>query len=177
MTDTMTTNAAGRRLAREIDTIDYAAFRVLPDYIDPNGHMNVGYYGVLFDRASDLPCSRIGIGWDMIERTNRSIFTLESHVTFQHEILEGQPLTFRFQLLDYDPKRVHMFMSMHHRSEGWLAATYESINMCIDMATRRAAEWPADVMDSLGHLHAEHRNRPRPAEVGRVIGIRRKAAP
>lgn len=171
-----TPSEAGERLAAEIDAADYSAFRVVPDYIDPNGHMNVGYYSVIFDKASDVPCSRLGIGWDMIERLKITIFTLENHVTFQREVLEGQPLTFEFQLLDYDNKRVHLFMTMRHATEGWVAATYESMNMCIDMATRRATAWPADVMEKLAQVHAIHATRPRPAEVGRVIGIRRKAA-
>ena len=166
----------GPGLAAAIDRLDYSEFSVLPEYIDANGHMNVGYYGVIFDRASDLPCRHLGIGWDMIERLNLSIFTLESHLTFQHEIMEGQPLSFRFRLLDFDAKRVHMFMTMHHRTEGWLAATYESINMCIDMKTRRAGSWPADVMARLEAVHAVHRKLPVPSEVGRTVGIRRKPA-
>ena len=166
----------GPGLAAAIDRLDYSEFSVLPEYIDANGHMNVGYYGVIFDRASDLPCRHLGIGWDMIERLNLSIFTLETHLTFQHEIMEGQPLSLGFRLLDFDAKRVHMFMTMHHRTEGWHAATYESINMCINMKTRRAGSWPADVMARLAAVHAEHGKLPVPAEVGRTVGIRRKQA-
>lgn len=163
-------------LATAIDALDYSAFRVLPEYIDANGHMNVGYYAVVFDRALDLPTNLLGAGWDMMNRTNRSSFSLESHLTFQREVMEGEPLTFTLQLIDWDEKRYHVFLTMRHGKDGWVAATAEQIVMCVDMTTRRAAAWPDDVQDRLRALHQIHRDRPKPAELGRVIGIRRKAA-
>ena len=42
-------------IAQAVDSIRYSGFVVLPAYIDPNGHMNIGYYSVLFDKALDLP--------------------------------------------------------------------------------------------------------------------------
>ena len=110
-----------------------------------------------------------------MRRTNKSSFTLESHLTFQREIMEGQPLTFTLQLIDWDAKRYHVFLTMRHRTEGWVAATAELIVMCIDMATRRPTTWPDDVQEKLAALHQVHRDRPMPAELGRIIGIRRKA--
>lgn len=170
-----TISDASRQLAAAIDALDYSKFRVLPDYIDGNGHMNVGYYGVIFDKASDLPCMALDIGWPMIERHQLSIFTIESHLTFQREILEGRPLNFTFQLLDIDAKRMHFFMTMRDAESPEISATQEVMSMCIDMATRRSTSWPPDAMEKLNLLWAVHRTLPRPAEAGRVIGIRRKS--
>jgi len=157
-----------------IDNIRYSGFVVPPAFIDPNGHMNVGYYSVLFDQALDLPWDRLGVGSASTEATGCSTFTLESHVTYQREVHEGDPLDFTFQVIDFDAKRIHFFMTMLHARERWLAATSESISICIDMTTRRSTSWPADRMARLQALHGTHSRRPRPAEVGRVIGIRRK---
>ena len=157
-----------------IDNIQYSGFAVSPAFIDPNGHMNVGYYSVLFDQALDLPWDRLGVGSASTEATGCSTFTLESHVTYQREVHEGDPLDFTFQVIDFDAKRIHFFMTMLHARERWLAATSESISICIDMTTRRSTSWPADRMARLQALHGTHSRRPRPAEVGRVIGIRRK---
>ena len=165
---------APRGLAAAIDAIDYSTLRVLPEYIDANGHMNVGYYGVIFDRASDLPCAQLHIGWEMIKRHKLSLFSLETHLTFQREILEGSPLSFTFQLLDHDAKRMHIFMTMRDAADGEVSATCESMHMCIDMATRRSTGWPADAMEKLALLQPVHAARPRPAEAGRIIGIRRR---
>jgi acyl-CoA thioester hydrolase len=161
-------------LVHTIDTLSYGGFTVLPQYIDPNGHMNVGYYSVLFDKALDLPWTALGLGYASIE-AGRSSFSLETHVTYQREVHEGDPLHFTFQLLDFDAKRAHFFMTMLHARERWLAATSESISICIDMATRRSTTWAEDQLANLQVVHAAHRARPRPAEAGRTIGIRRNA--
>ena len=116
----------------------------------------------------------LGLGTASIKATGVSSFSLETHVTYQHELREGDPLDFTFQLIDFDAKRIHFFMTMLHAGERWLAATSESISMCIDMTTRRNATWPADRLVRLRALHETHSRRPRPAEIGRVIGIRRK---
>ena len=161
-------------LVHTIDTLNYGGFTVLPEHIDPNGHMNVGYYSVLFDKALDLPWAALGLGYEGIKASGRSSFALETHVTYQRELHEGDPLDFTFQLLDFDPKRIHYFMTMLHARERWLAATSESISICIDMTTRRSTTWPDDQIARLRALHIAHLQRPRPSEVGRAIGIRRK---
>jgi acyl-CoA thioester hydrolase len=161
-------------LVHAIDTLSYGGFTVVPEYIDPNGHMNVGYYSVLFDKALDLPWEILGLGYASIKASGRSSFALETHVTYQRELHEGDPLDFTFQLLDFDPKRIHYFMTMLHARERWLAATSESISICIDMTTRRSTTWPDDRIAHLRVLHIAHLQRPRPPEVGRSIGIRRK---
>ena len=164
-------------LAHAIDTLDYAGFAVLPAHLDGNGHMNIGYYSVLFDQALDRPWPLLGLGYDNISasgNSGHSTFALESHVTYQREMREGDPLDFTFQIIDMDAKRIHYFMTMLHRRERWLSATLESISMCIDMSTRRSAVWPDDPMARLSAVFEVHRQRPQPAEVGRTIGIRRK---
>ena len=161
-------------IAQAVDGIRYSGFVVPPAYIDHNGHMNIGYYSVLFDKALDLPWHMLGLGSASSEATGHSSFALENHVTYQHELHEADPLDFTFQLIDFDAKRIHYFMTMLHARERWLAATSESISICIDMKTRRSTTWPEDRLARVQAVHEAHSRRPRPAEVGRSIGIRRK---
>jgi acyl-CoA thioester hydrolase len=160
-------------IAQAIDGIRYSGFVVPPAYIDRNNHMNIGYYSVIFDQALDLPWEMLGLGSTGIATAGRSSFALENHVTYQHELREGDPLDFTFQLIDFDAKRIHHFMTMLHARERWLAATSESISICIDMTTRRSTTWPEDRLARLRDLHEAHSRLPRPAAIGRVIGIRR----
>ena len=161
-------------IVQAIDGIRYDGFVVPPEYIDRNDHMNIGYYSVIFDKALDLPWEMLGLGSSGIGAAGSSSFALENHVTYQHEVREGDPLDFTFQLIDFDTKRIHYFMTMLHARSRWLAATSESISICIDMTTRRSTTWPEDRLARLQALHEAHRQRPRPKEVGRSIGIRRK---
>ena len=50
---------------------------VLPEWIDANGHMNLAYYIVLFDYATDTLFNAIGIGLDYKDRTNHCTFVAE----------------------------------------------------------------------------------------------------
>jgi acyl-CoA thioester hydrolase len=157
-----------------IDRLDYSAFAVLSDYLDANGHMNVGYYTLLFDKALDLPWAALGLYSQMLLKSGRSTFALECHLTYQRELMAGSSLRFGFHLLDYDGKRVHYFMQMFHATENFLAATCEQLSICMDMNARRSAAWTQEQVALLDALHLAHRQRPRPAEVGRIVGIRRK---
>jgi acyl-CoA thioester hydrolase len=161
-------------IVQAIDGIRYDGFLVPPEYIDRNQHMNIGYYSVIFDQALDLPWEMIGLGSFGMKTTGRSSFALESHVTYQHEVREGDPLDFTFQVIDCDAKRIHYFMTMLHARDRWLAATLESISICIDMTTRRSTTWPEDTLARLQALHEAHSLRARPPEIRRSIGIRRK---
>lgn len=157
-----------------IDALEYSGLGVRPEYIDPNGHMNVGYYGVLLDRALDDVWDRLGIGYAQIEHTGKSSFALEAHLTYQREVKLGDELRFVFQLLDYDAKRIHYFLAMRHLAGDALAATAEQLSVCVDMHTRRSTTWPEEALARMAALFAVHRERARPSEAGRVMGIRRK---
>jgi acyl-CoA thioester hydrolase len=163
-------------IARDIDALDYSQISILPEYIDANGHMNVGYYTVLFDRALDLAWARLGIYSGQILARGYSSFALQSHLHYKRELRLGDALDFDILLLDYDAKRVHYLMQMLHRQERWVAATCEQLSICMNMHTRRSTAWPAEALVDVAALHAAHQDRPRPAEVGQAIGIRRRAA-
>ena len=144
---------------------------VLPEWIDGNGHMNVAYYSLVFDRALDSFFDTIGIGWDYTKAGAGSSFVLEAHVSFLKEVKKGDPLRVTFQLLEHDDKRIHYFEEMYHATEGFLAATSEQIAIHIDMKTRRSSEFPAQVRETLGNIAKAHAHLPVPSRVGRVIRI------
>ena len=145
---------------------------VRPEWIDSNGHMNVGYYHVAFDLAAVPFFSWIGLT-DAVRREYRSsTFALESHLSFVREVREGDPLRFEARLIDHDTKRIHFYQEMFHGSEGWLAATYESLSIHMDMGTRRTAPMPDVLQRRVAQVMAAHRTLPRPWQVGHVIGTR-----
>jgi acyl-CoA thioester hydrolase len=160
-------------IAAAVDALDYTGFVVLPEYIDANGHMNVGYYTVLFDKALDVPWAHLGIYSQQLLKSGASSFALESHLTYQRELKLGDALQFKFLLLDYDAKRVHYFLQMYHATEKYLAATCEQISICMDMNARRSATWSQVALANIAALHKAHALRPRPKEAGHPIAIRR----
>ena len=48
---------------------------VEPTWIDYNGHMNMAYYHVAFDRAVDFAYDQLGLGAHYVETAQASLFT------------------------------------------------------------------------------------------------------
>src|SRR3569833_4128317 len=80
--------------------------KVEPAWIDYNGHLNMAYYNVLFDRAVDEAYELIGVGLDYLKRQKHSTFTAEVHVRYLRELKDGGPVREKIQLHGYDAKRI-----------------------------------------------------------------------
>jgi acyl-CoA thioester hydrolase len=145
--------------------------RVEKQWIDYNGHLNMAYYNVLFDRAVDEAYELIGIGLDYLKTHKHSTFTAEAHVRYVREIHEGDPVRVTFQLLDFDAKRIHYFEQLFHAEEGWLSATSENMTLHVDMTAKKVAPFPDKVMRSLAAMKGAHDLLPRPEGLGRRIAM------
>ncbi len=157
-------------------SLELARSRVLPEWIDYNGHMNVAYYVLAFDQSLDSFCDRMDLGRAHVERTGNSIFVLETHVTYVQEVVLNDPLLFTLQMLDSDAKRFHYFIRMYHAERGYLAATSEQISLHVSLTNRRSTPMPPATAKGLADLAQAHRSLPRPEQAGHVIGIRHKPA-
>jgi acyl-CoA thioester hydrolase len=146
---------------------------ILPDWIDGNGHMNVAYYVLAFDRATDVFYDALGIGWSYVERQRKSLFTLAMNVDYLREMVVGADARIVTRLLDHDHKRIHYFHEMSDGGGAWLAATNELLAMHVDLATRRSAAFPEAVLARLAAMQSAHAGLPPPAQLGRKLGIRR----
>lgn len=142
------------------------------DWIDHNGHMNMGYYLVAFDLATDAFLPQCGLGDHARRHYGITTMTLEGHITYERELLAGAGLAFTTQLLGFDAKRIHYLHFLHHAEAGYLASTNELITIAVDMNTRRSAAMPAPVLARLARILAAHQRLPRPAQMGRVIGVK-----
>ena len=143
-------------------------------WIDYNGHLNMAFYNLLFDRSVDHVFDQLGIGADYVQNDGGSVFTMEIHVTYGQELTLDDPVQVTWQLLDWDEKRLHFFQKMYHAEKNYLAATSEQLALHVDMSTRRAAPFPDVVQQRIDAMMKTHAGIPRAEEVGRVIGIRRR---
>ena len=145
--------------------------RVQDGWIDYNGHMNLAYYMLAFDHATDAFFDYVGLGEKYMAANNASTFTLEAHITYDREMMAGAEMRFETQLLEHDSKRLHYMHFMYHAEEGYLASTNELISLHVSMDTRRSAPMPEDVLVRLDQIAAAHGKLPRPKQAGRVISI------
>jgi len=160
----------------DLEPVFFAPFvssimRVDPAWIDYNGHLNMAYYHVLFDRAVDEAFALVGIGPAYVERRRLSYFSAEVHVRYLRELHAGDPVRVTLQLLDCDAKRLHFFEQLFHATEGWVAATSEQMSLHVDMETKKTAPFPDDVAALIAGMKASHAMLPRPEAAGRRIAM------
>lgn len=147
---------------------------VPPQWIDYNGHMNVAYYVLAFDHATDAFLDYLGMGPNYRDRENCSTFVVETHVNYQRELVAGDPMRITTQLLGFDSKRIHYFHRLYHAARGFLSATTELMVIHVDLDERHSASMPLPVLDRLGAVMAQHIQLSRPPQSGRVMGVRAK---
>jgi acyl-CoA thioester hydrolase len=148
-----------------------SVMRIEPQWIDYNGHLNMAYYNVMFDRAIDELWLKLGIGPGYRKERNGSTFTAECHVRYLREIHLGDPVQVSILLAGSDQKRLHTFEELRHASEGWLSATSENMTIHIDMTARKTAPFPPDIRARIQAVTDAHAAIPRPAGLGRRVGM------
>ncbi len=146
---------------------------VEPQWIDHNGHLNMAYYNVLFDRGADELFAKFGVTLESIKATQRSTFSAEFHVCYLRELHEGDQVYVVSQLLDMDEKRFHFFQELYHE-DGWLSATGEGLGLHIDLTGPKVAPARPETLAAMQEILTEHQTLPRPERAGRRIGIPRK---
>lgn len=149
-----------------------SAMSVDPAWIDYNGHMNMAYYNVLFDRGSDQAFARMGLGPDYAKSRKLTVYTAENHVCYVRELHVGDNVTASLRLVDHDEKRLHFYQELHH-IDGWLAATAEALTLHIDMTGPRVTPFPDDIAALVATFAKSGAHLAIPSRVGRSIGIPR----
>ena len=147
--------------------------KVLPEWIDFNGHLNMAYYNVLFDHAVDHAYEKLGFGPEY-QKTGCTTYVAEFHICYLRELHEGDEVTVTMQLIDYDEKRFHYYQEMWH-ADGWCAATAEGLTLHVDQSGPRVAPMPDDIQQKLATFKEGQGDMPLPDRVGRSIGIKRKS--
>ena len=170
--------AEGRTIVTEdpaynTEGLEFCCTMAVPSHmIDYNGHLNVGYYGVLFEDAARAVLSRIDLSRAYRERTGHALFAVESHMTFHREVLADHTLAFYFRLLGLTERAIDCMYFMVNATRGALAATQEMLYLHVNLAHRRVVPFPAPQLDHLRALELTQAQLPLPEQAGRRIELR-----
>lgn len=145
---------------------------IKPEWIDQNGHLNMAYYGVLFDTGVDEAAKSFGLGWDYTSGGTHTTYSAEFRIRYVRELHLGDKVRVSFRLLDVGPKSHHFCQELIH-SDGWVAATGEGISLHIDQSGPRVAPYPAGIKAKLDTTLVEHAKSPVPDWVGSPMRIRK----
>jgi len=154
--------------------IPFAAARAIvrPEWIDYNGHMNVGYFSVVFDVAADAFLEFLGFTQAFRSQYGSTTFALEQHLNFLREVNEGDTLRFEARLLDFDAKRFHFYQEMFRVGDDRPAASCEGLSAHVSTTTRRTAPMPQALLERLAAIKQAHAALARPWQIGHVLSVR-----
>ncbi len=79
-----------------------------PTWIDYNGHLRDAYYGLVLSYATDDVMDQLGLDEPYRTSTHCTLYTLELHLHYLHEVKAADDLTVESLVLDCDRKRIHL---------------------------------------------------------------------
>lgn len=144
---------------------------VLPEWIDYNGHLNLAYYIVLFDQATDLLFDELDLGLRYRRDTGKGTFVVETHTLYENELLVGARVRVGTQILGSDDKRLHLAHEMFEIGGDKRAAAQELMFLHVDLVARRVCPFLPELGERLAAWTAAHAALPRPAWSGRRIAM------
>ena len=79
-----------------------------PHWIDYNGHLRDAYYGLVASYAVDDLMDHLGLDAGYRGRTHCTLYTLEAHLHYLHEVKSSDDLGVISSIFDFDRKRIHI---------------------------------------------------------------------
>ena len=124
--------------------------KVIKEWTDYNGHLNVAFYIRVFDIAADVMLDNFKMGGESAKKDKRTTFVAEMHTNYYQEVRLGEEVETHITFVDHDKKRIHYKLSMFHKEKKYLAATNEVLSLYVDLNKRKVIEFDLDrlkVMD------------------------------
>lgn len=147
------------------------ATQIQPDWVDYNGHLRDAFYLLIFSYATDALMDTLGLDSENREASGHSLFTLELHLNYLHEVTLGAEVEVHTQLIAHDAKRLHLYHSLHRVGDGQELAGNEQMLLHVDLAGPHSAPFAQATLEKIAALCTEQADLPRPALLGRVIGL------
>jgi acyl-CoA thioesterase FadM len=128
---------------------------MLPEWIDYNGHVRDAYYGLIASSACDALMDRLGLDAAYRSRTHCTLYTLEMHVHYLHEVRQSERVAASVTILGSDHKRLHAGFTLRCQPDGPVAATVEFMLLHVRQGDTPGSEpFPPEVTAAIAALAA-----------------------
>ena len=118
--------------------------KVIKEWTDYNGHLNVAFYVHVFDIAADIMLDNFNMGGISAKKDKKTTFVAEMYTKYNQEVRLGEEVETQLTYIDHDKKRIHYRLSMFHKEKKYLAATNEVLSLYVDLSKRKVVEFDPD---------------------------------
>ena len=123
-------------------SINLSSQKIIKDWIDYNGHMNVAYYLLIFDKfGADNLNTIFNIGEHSAKTTGMSTMMVETNITYNQELKLDDKVDINLLYINHDKKRLQYKFEMIHKDKRYLASTFEALALYVDLNTRKVREF------------------------------------
>ena len=114
--------------------------KIIKEWTDYNGHMNLSYYIQIFEMGAEVIISKFKMGEHSAKTEKKSTMVVETHTTYNQEVKEGDEVDVFLSHFDHDNKRLHYKLEMYNKNKNVLSATTEVLSLYIDLSIRKVTE-------------------------------------
>ena len=115
--------------------------KVIKEWTDYNGHLNVAFYVHVFDIAADIMLDNFKMGGYSAKQDKKTTFVAEMYTAYKQEVRLEEEVETHLTYVDHDKKRIHYRLSMFHKEKKYLAATNEVLSLYVDLKQRKVIEF------------------------------------
>ena len=116
--------------------------KIIKEWTDYNGHMNVAYYVLIFDLyGAEFLMTKFEMGEHSAKTTKKSTMVVETHITYNQEVKENDEVDINLIYFDHDKKRLQYKFEMIHKTKKYIASTMEILALYVDLDKRKVAEF------------------------------------
>jgi acyl-CoA thioester hydrolase len=127
--------------------------RIESGWIDYNGHLRDAYYGLIVSHAVDAVMDTLGLDAAYRDRTRCTLYTLEMHLNYLHEVKSTDEVLVESSVLDADQKRLHLGCRLTCARLPDTLATADLMLLHVEQAgVPRSAAFPPEVARQLESL-------------------------
>jgi acyl-CoA thioester hydrolase len=149
--------------------------KIESDWIDYNGHLRDAYYGLAASYAVDNLMDYLGLDAAYRESTRCTLYSLEMHIHFLHEVKESDDLKIITSILDFDRKRIHLACTFACSRLDEPAATADMMLLHVRQGEKPAtAPFPEQVTAKLAALKLSPAARDAFGPLSRKIELQRR---
>ena len=123
--------------------------KIIKDWIDYNGHMNLSYYILVFDMGAEVILSKFEMGEHSAKTTKKSTMVVETHTNYLKEVKENEEVIISLSYFDHDKKRLHYKLEMYEKSNNNLSATTEVLAIYMNLNERKVSEFEKEKIKNM----------------------------
>ena len=148
--------------------------KVIEDWIDFNGHMNVAFYTLAFDKSLDVFLEdTLGIGETHAFENKQGPFVLQAHYHYLSEMILNEMFNVRLLVVDHDEKRMHLCLDIFSINKNKVIAVAEKVLINVNLNIRKTEKYPLWAYNRLVDLKNTHKKADFPDVLGKSISLKK----